>query len=834
MPWHHIPPSSDPRNLDVVCSPTPFFYNVFVVGDFDADGFTELAVSPDAAGSRGNDLWVMKWNIAAGSWQHMAPIPNHPLQADIDCSGDKFPAKFAVVADFDGDGRAEILIAPDASGSRGNDLWVMKYVGTFPQGMWQHMALIPNHPMDADIDCSGDQFPAKFAVVGDFDGDGSDELMIAPNAAGSRGNDLWVMKYVGTFPQGMWQHMAPIPNHPMDADIDCSGDQFPAKFAVVGDFDGDGSDELMIVPDAAGSRGNDLWVMKYVPSKFTPGHWQHMAPIPNHPMDADIDCSGKQFPAKFAVAGDFDNDGRAELMILPDASGSRGNDLWVMKYTGTFPAGKWQHMAPIPNHPMDADIDCSGDQLPAKFAVAADFDRDGADELVVAPDYNSISGPPSFSFLWAMKYFGTFPGGAFDHIEPPESVPDNVDAFLSTTVWSARAALVGAFDNRGPELLVGPDFKDPDFGPTEIFFWALGFDPAFVWAARPVVSWAPNRLDIFGLGVNNDMFHKWWDGISWGPSQADWEWLGGSFKSPPFAVSWAPNRLDIFALGVNNDMLHKWSDGSSWGPSQTDWETLGGIFDAPPKVAAVAAVSWAANRLDIFGFGLIDNDFQMLHKWWDGSSWRPSQTDWEGLGSTFGGNPPAVVSWGPNRLDIFVVVNNAMLHKWWDGTSWQPSQTGWEALGGNFDSPPAAVSWAPNRIDIFCLGVNNDMFHKWWDGTTWRPSQTDWEALGGNFDSPPAAVSWAPNRIDIFGVGVNDDMLHKWWDGISWGPSQTDWETLGGTFNSPPAAVSWAPNRLDIFGCGVHNDLLHKWWDGTTWRPSQIDWETLGGTFNAL
>jgi hypothetical protein len=59
-------------------------------------------------------------------------------------------------------------------------------------------------------------------------------------------------------------------------------------------------------------------------------------------------------------------------------------------------------------------------------------------------------------------------------------------------------------DSRGPELLVGPDFKDPDFGPTEIFFWALGFDPAFVWAARPVVSWAPNRLDIFGLGVNNE------------------------------------------------------------------------------------------------------------------------------------------------------------------------------------------------------------------------------------------------------------------------------------------------------------------------------------------
>jgi Repeat of unknown function (DUF346) len=304
------------------------------------------------------------------------------------------------------------------------------------------------------------------------------------------------------------------------------------------------------------------------------------------------------------------------------------------------------------------------------------------------------------------------------------------------------------------------------------------------WAGTPVVSWAPNRLDIFGLGVNNDMFHKWWDGSSWGPSQADWEPLGGIFNSPPAAVAWAPDRLDIFGLGVNNDMFHKWWDGGSWGPSQTDWETLGGTFNSPPVV-----VSWAPGRLDIFGLG-VNNE--MLHKWWD-PAW---------LGS--------------------------------DGTHWGPSQTDWEPLGGIFNSPPAAVAWAPDRLDIFGLGVNNDMFHKWWDGSSWGPSQTDWETLGGTFNSPPAVVSWAPGRLDIFGLGVNNDMFHKWWDGSSWGPSQTDWEWLGGTFNSPPAVVSWAPNRLDIFGLGVNNEMLHKWRDGSSWGPSQTGWETLGGIFNRL
>jgi hypothetical protein len=136
-----------------------------------------------------------------------------------------------------------------------------------------------------------------------------------------------------------WDHIRPIHGHPMQADIDCSNLQFPAKFIVAGDFDSDGLTELAVAPDATGSRGNDLWVMKF---NVAAGSWQHMAPIPTHPMDADIDCSGRQFPAKFAVVADFDGDGRAELVIAPVASGSRGNDLWVMKYVGTFPQGMWQ------------------------------------------------------------------------------------------------------------------------------------------------------------------------------------------------------------------------------------------------------------------------------------------------------------------------------------------------------------------------------------------------------------------------------------------------------------------------------------------------------------
>ena len=68
--------------------------------------------------------------------------------------------------------------------------------------------------------------------------------------------------------------------------------------------------------------------------------------------------------------------------------------------------------------------------------------------------------------------------------------------------------------------------------------------------------------------------------------EAVWEALGGKFSSPPAVAAWGENRLDIFAIGVNKEMFHKAWTGSAWAPSPTDWEPLGGQFNSPPAVVA--------------------------------------------------------------------------------------------------------------------------------------------------------------------------------------------------------------------------------------------------------
>lgn len=60
--------------------------------------------------------------------------------------------------------------------------------------------------------------------------------------------------------------------------------------------------------------------------------------------------------------------------------------------------------------------------------------------------------------------------------------------------------------------------------------------------------------------------------------------------------------------------------------------------------------------------------------------------------------------------------DNAIYHLVWSGTSWSR----WETLGGRAASSPAAVSWGPNRLDLFVRGSDNTLRQRWWDGK-WHP-----------------------------------------------------------------------------------------------------------------
>ena len=286
-------------------------------------------------------------------------------------------------------------------------------------------------------------------------------------------------------------------------------------------------------------------------------------------------------------------------------------------------------------------------------------------------------------------------------------------------------------------------------------------------SAPAAASWGENRLDVFSIGINSQLYHKCWDGQQW----KDWESLGGTCIYTPAAVSWGANRLDVFAIGIDKQVYHKWWDGAKW----NGWESLGGTC-----IHGVAAASWGANRIDLFSVG---TDSVLYHKWWDGSSW---------------------IDWKP------LVLKGQM--------EWEKSSTS--------ICTPAAVASHANRIDIFTLGIDNQVYHAWGDGQEW----IGWENLGGPAIQGIAAASRSANSIDLFTigtdvVGTDNHTYHRSMEGSRW----SDWENLGGACISAPAAVALSENRLDTFAIGTRSELWNKSWtkESGTLRVSQTEYKSV-------
>ncbi|ERF72593.1 hypothetical protein EPUS_02875 [Endocarpon pusillum Z07020] len=217
------------------------------------------------------------------------------------------------------------------------------------------------------------------------------------------------------------------------------------------------------------------------------------------------------------------------------------------------------------------------------------------------------------------------------------------------------------------------------------------------------------------------------------------------------------------------------------------------------------------------------------HKYFDGFDWQPQGGAWENFGGNFS-SPPAVVSWGTNRLDILGITPEGQLkHKYWSGDQW----SGWEdhtGLSGPFVGTPVASSWGYGRVDLWAVGKNSNLYHKFWDVSYW----TEWENMGGTFETAPQVVHQAPNKIDIVGQFKGDDRqyYYKYWDGAQWLPSVSDWHPKGGDFASAPALVSLGAGNLNFFGVGNDGELKVQVYAGNDWQPSSKGWYSLGDTLH--
>lgn len=203
------------------------FVHEIEIGDLDADGALEVYATP----SEPNDL-------SAGAVQHGQVVRYVPRTGEgrtmVAELGNRH-AKEILVGDVDGDGRDELYVAVEALTSEGGQIQEPVQIRRYDHGTAPNagvvIATIPNERL------------TRFLSVGDVDGDGRREMVIATFSQG-----LWLAR-PGRDPRGEWSTES--------IDRDSGGFEHSVLLA---DLDGDRRDELYVASDTQGELRRYVWI----------------------------------------------------------------------------------------------------------------------------------------------------------------------------------------------------------------------------------------------------------------------------------------------------------------------------------------------------------------------------------------------------------------------------------------------------------------------------------------------------------------------------------------------------------------------------------------------
>ncbi|MGZ0153174.1 M64 family metallopeptidase [Kribbella sp. WER1] len=253
---------------------------------------------------------------------------------------------------FYGTGRSDLLL------HHGTSIQLFRADGTALEHSFSAVERVPG---------SWQFMPHDQVYVGDFDGDGTDEVAIF------NGVD-WVMPYLGLLKSDGAGGLRLVARY--DGDIPGWGGFAAHDRFLVADLNGDGRDDLVVV-------NTDDWSMPYVGLLRSTGNGFWVS----RRYDGDIPGWGGLARHDEFFVGDLTGNGSDDLVIF-------NGDDWSMAYVGLFSASASGYSM---IHRYDGDIPGWGGLAQHDQLILGDFDGDGKCDVFV---FNGLD--------WSMAYLGLF------------------------------------------------------------------------------------------------------------------------------------------------------------------------------------------------------------------------------------------------------------------------------------------------------------------------------------------------------------------------------------------------------------------------------------------
>ncbi|MCO6045924.1 FG-GAP-like repeat-containing protein [Aeoliella sp. ICT_H6.2] len=445
------------------------------IGDLDGDGVVDVAVGAtgdDTGGQRSGAVYVLFMN-PDGTVKSHSKIAHNTGGGPSLSSYDQFGRSIAAVGDLNGDGIVDLAIGANNDRTGGASRGAVYILLMNSDGTVGSTTKIASGLNGAPPLANNDRFGWAVTPLGDFDGDGIDDLAVGSLTDSTGGSDRGAVHLLMLNSDGSVKNFQKIASNVGGGPALANGDYFGRSMVAVGDLNGDQTTELVVgavLDDTGGTNRGALYVL-YLEQDGTVATYTKIASNLNGgPALNDGDSFG------FAVdaIGDADGDGIVDLAVGAAYDDTAGIDRGAVYLLSLHEDGSVGVINKVASGISGGPVLPDGHNFGSGVSSLGDLNGDGVMDLIVSGELSDLGGTNSGAAHVLFLNDANAPP-VFSSVNSV-SVPENSTAVLSVTATDkdlpqqvvsfslAGGADAGMFEiSRGGDLvfLTAPDFDVP-------------------------------------------------------------------------------------------------------------------------------------------------------------------------------------------------------------------------------------------------------------------------------------------------------------------------------------------------------------------------------------